>query len=396
MRKEPRRAGGNGRRGRWRWVNPLGEPRRAADSLDRHRLDDDRLGAIDEAEAAFVCAFERAPHRRGRRQRNLDRRIGPRIAQLRAAMDFDRLPRDPLPLDLGDRRVRELIGGGADAEKRVDAEGLIEPLRALRGDVGEPHAVGREQRRERMDEDGRDRQRIGDVAGVLAARAAEAIERIARHVVAARDRNRLDRLGHLGDRNGEKSVGDRLRLPPIADIARQSREALAHNFLVERLIAMRAEYFWEQIGDQLARHQVGVGDRERTAAAISCGAGIRAGGSGADTKAGAVEREDRAASSGDGMDLHHRRAHAHACDFGLERALELPIEMSDVGRGAAHVEADDALEPCADPSARHRHHAPGRARQDRVLAGEQSRGREAARRHHEHDARARALNVEIA
>ena len=39
---------------------------------------------------------------------------------------------------------------------------------------------------------------------------------------------------------------------------------------------------------------------------------------------------------------------------------------------------------------------PGGPGQDRVLAGEEFRRREAARRHHEHDPRARALDVEIA
>ncbi len=128
-----------------------------------------------------------------------------------------------------------------------------------------------------MDEHGRDRQRVGDVAGVLAAGAAEAIERVARDVIAARDRNLLDRLGHLGDRDGEESVGDRLRLPPVADLARQGLEALAHDLLIERLVAARAEHLGEEIGDQLARHQIGVGDRERTAAAIGSGSGIGAG-----------------------------------------------------------------------------------------------------------------------
>ena len=148
MRKEPRRAGGNGRRGRWLWLGFLGEPGRAAYSFDRHRLDDDRPGAIDEAEAAFVGALEPTPHRCRRRERNLDRRIGARIAQLRAAMDLDGLLCDPLPFHLGDCRVGELIGNGADAEKRIDVKRLVDPLRALRGDIGEPHAIGREQGRE--------------------------------------------------------------------------------------------------------------------------------------------------------------------------------------------------------------------------------------------------------
>ena len=34
-------------------------------------------------------------------------------------MDLDRLPRDPLPLDLGHRRVRKPICNGRDANERV-------------------------------------------------------------------------------------------------------------------------------------------------------------------------------------------------------------------------------------------------------------------------------------
>ena len=124
---------------------------------------------------------------------------------------------------------------------------------------------------------------------MLSTRAAEAIERVARDVVAPRDRNRLDRLGHLCNRNGEKAVGDRLRLAPVADVARERGKPLPHDLVVERLIATGAKHFREQIGDQLARHQIGVGDRERTAAAISGRSGIGAGGSGTDAKARAIE-----------------------------------------------------------------------------------------------------------
>ena len=102
-------------------------------------------------------------------------------------MDLDPFPSDPLPFNLRDRRIGELFGDGLDAQKRVDAKRLVYSLRTLGGDVGEPHAIGRKQRRERMDEHGRNRQRVGDVARMLPARAAEAVERIARHVVAARD-----------------------------------------------------------------------------------------------------------------------------------------------------------------------------------------------------------------
>ena len=204
-------------------------------------------------------------------------------------MDLDRLARDALAHDLGDRRLSEPVSDRPDAGERVLAERLLDPLPALGGDVGEAHAVGRKQRRKGVDEDGRDRQRIGDVAGVLAARAAEAVEGVAGDVIPARDRDGLDRLGHLGDRNRQKSIGDRLLTPPVADLARQRRETLAHDSAVERLVAARTEDPGEELGDELAGHQVGVGDRERTAAAISRGAGIGAGGSRADAKARAVE-----------------------------------------------------------------------------------------------------------
>ena len=95
--------------------------------------------------------------------------------------------------------------------------------------------------------------------------------------------------------------------------------------------------------------------------------------------------QDRAAAGRDRVDQHHRRAHAHARDLGLEGALVLAVEMGDVGRGAAHVEADDARRsrPRAPVSAM-RDDAAGRAGEDGVLALEEIGRREAARRHHEH------------
>ena len=48
-------------------------------------------------------------------------------------------------------------------------------------------------------------------AGVLAAGAAEALQRVAGDVVAARDRDLLDRVGHAADGDVEEAVGDRLR-----------------------------------------------------------------------------------------------------------------------------------------------------------------------------------------
>ncbi len=98
---------------------------------------------------------------------------------------------------------------------------------------------------------------------------------------------------------------------------------------------------------ELADHDVGVGDRERPAAAIAFGTRVGAGRIRPDAEARSVEMQDRAAAGRDRMDQHHRGAHAHARDLGFEGALEGAVVMRDVGRGAAHVEADDAGEPSA-------------------------------------------------
>ena len=86
------------------------------------------------------------------------------------------------------------------------------------------------------------------------------------------------------------------------------------------------------------------------------------------------------------MDAHHRRADAHAGDLGVEGALIVAVIMGDVGRGAAHVEADDLLEAGELRRLDHADHPAGRAGQDRILALEEVGGGEAARRHHEHQA----------
>ena len=119
---------------------------------------------------------------------------------------------------------------------------------------------------------------------------------------------------------------------------------------------------------------------ERAAAPIRGRPGIRARGLGPDAKARAVERADRAAAGRDRVDAHHRRAQPHAGHFGHERALVLAGPVRDVGRRAAHVEADDPVEAREPRHLDRADDAAGRPGQDRVLALEQVRvGQPAAR-----------------
>jgi hypothetical protein len=58
-------------------------------------------------------------------------------------------------------------------------------------------------------------ERVGHAAGVLAARAAEGRQHVARHVVAALHGNLLDRVRHAADRDLQEAFGERLgRLAP--------------------------------------------------------------------------------------------------------------------------------------------------------------------------------------
>ena len=216
--------------------------------------------------------------------------------------------------------------------------------------AGQAHAVGRQDAGQRMGEDARHSQRVGDQAGVLAAGAAEDRERVRSDVVAARHRDALHRVGHVRHRDLDEAGGDLLGRAPLAgrggDVGRQRGEPGARRLDVERLAPVRAEDAREVIRLELAEHDVAVGDRQRPAAPVAGRPRVGAGRLGADAKARAVEAHDRSPARRDGVDRQHRRAHAHAGDLGIEGALEIgdarAREVRDVGRRAAHVEADHA------------------------------------------------------
>ena len=218
---------------------------------------------------------------------------------------------------------------------------------------------------------------------MLPAGAAEGIHHVVGDVVAALHRNAQDRVRHVLDRDADEAVGHLRSLAAIADLGGERGKAFAHDLGVERLVLRWAEDLGEELRDELPDHHIGVGDGERSAAPIAGRPRIGAGRVRPDAEARAVVKEDRSTARRDGMDQHHRRADAHACDHALEGPLVHPVEMADIGGGAAHVEADDAGE-ARKPRRLHRaDHAACRARQDGVLALEQMRRGQPARRLHE-------------
>src|SRR6201984_87202 len=131
---------------------------------------------------------------------------------------------------------------------------------------------------------------------MLAAGAAEAVERVARYVVTALHRDFLDRVRHVLDRDLDEAVGDVFARAAIADLAGELGKSRAHPVGVERQLLLRTENLRKEIRHQLADKDVGVGERERPAAAVTLRAGIGAGAVRPDAEARAVGMRDRAAA----------------------------------------------------------------------------------------------------
>ncbi len=100
----------------------------------------------------------------------------------------------------------------------------------------------------------------------------------------------------------------------------------------------------------------------------AAGPGIAPAEFGADAQPRPVPAQDRPAARRDGVDRQHRRPQPDPGEAGLGRALILAGEVRHVGRGAAHVEADQSVEPRRAPDRDHPDNAAGRPRQHRVLA----------------------------
>ena len=142
---------------------------------------------------------------------------------------------------------------------------------------------------ERMTEDVLDAERVRHLAGVLAACSTEALQGVARHVVAAGHGDALDGVRHAADRDPQRT---RRGLLAADDEARSRAHALRkrgetqlHLGPIERLPAVGPEHLGEVFRVNAPEQHVRVGDGERAAAAIARGPRIGAGGFGTDAQA---------------------------------------------------------------------------------------------------------------
>ncbi len=253
--------------------------------------------------------------------------------------------------------------------------------------IGESHPVGGQHAGQRMDEHPGHAERIGHLAGVLAARAAEALQSVVAHIVAAHDRNALHGVGHAAHRYLQRAARNLFGTDGITrgkrHALRQLAEAPCDDAGIQGFIGRRSEYARKEIRLDTAQQDVGVGDGQRACAPIARGSGTCSRGFRAYAQARAVEADDGPAAGRDAVNAHHGRANPHPAHFRVEGALVLPRKVAHVGGGAAHVEADELGVPGRLRGARHPDDPAGRARENRVLALEMMRAGQPARALHE-------------
>ena len=348
------------------------------------RGDDDGAVGIGEAEALAVLGFEGARERSTVGERDGQGGVGAVVFEIGG--------------DLGGGAVGTFAQGGGRFRRQCHGalleiarvgESALDRLFSDGAYVGEADAPCGEHAGEGVKQDRVDADGVGDGAGVLAAGAAEGDEHVFGRVVAALDRDLLDRLGHVLVGDAQEAFGGGFSGDGLAgfgfDLGAEVFEPGDDDVAIERLIGVGAEDGGEEFGTHAAEQDVAVGDRERAAAAIGGGAGVGAGAHRPHAQAHAVEEADGAATGGHGVDLQHGSGEAHAGDDGFVGAFELAGIVRDVGGSAAHVEAEGVGEAGAARGGGHADDAAGGAGEHRVAAAEGVGVREAAIGLHEEE-----------
>ncbi len=155
--------------------------------------------------------------------------------------------------------------------------------------IGQPHAVGAQHARQGVNQHAVHAQGIGDQAGVLPPCATKALQGVARHVVAPRDRDFFDGVRHLLHRNRNKAFRDGVRA--VARLGGERFKLRLHHVQRQRFVGLWAEYRGEAAGLQLAEQDVGIGDGQRAAASVTGWPRVCACTLGADAKARAIKAQ---------------------------------------------------------------------------------------------------------
>ncbi len=223
-----------------------------------------------------------------------------------------------------------------------------------------------------MNHDGVHAKLVRDQARVLTGCAPETLQHEIRNVVSFLQRHLLDGPGHVGDGYPQEALCDRTRLLCRAGLGcnplRQRRELTRDARSVQGKVALRSEDRRKMGCLNFSHHDVGIGDRERSAPPIADRPWIGARAVRAHAEAATVEVEDRPSSGSDCVDGHHGHAQPGSGDLGVEGALPSAGIERYISRRAAHVQADHPPIAGRLGGAGGAHHSACRPRQDRVFA----------------------------
>ena len=219
---------------------------------------------------------------------------------------------------------------GRDAVERAQDLPLGEALVARSEETAR-----RKQARVLGSEDRLDAEKLGDPAGVLTAGTAERHQRVGARIEALTRRDVADRRGHA-------LVGDR---QPVEQEILDRHSGGGGQLVRPSLGGAPIDRYFEAVHQQPAEQEVGVGHRQRSASPVAGRTRIGTGAARTDRQPRPVEPEDRSPSGGDGRDRDRRHDHLDLTDAGREAIRRLPVGARDVGRSAAHVEAENRRKP---------------------------------------------------
>src|SRR5580704_5356641 len=158
-----------------------------------------------------------------------------------------------------------------------------------------------------MNEDAIHAESIGYRARMLSTRSSKGDQRVPAHIVASGHRNLLNGIGHVFDSDSQKAAGQTFR-SKIADLQDKFCKPFPDKFYIDREIAIRTEDFRKQIGRQTPEHDIAIGYRERTVAAVTNGPRVGACAIWANPQTGSIKPADGTTAGSDGMDIQHRSA----------------------------------------------------------------------------------------
>ena len=130
---------------------------------------------------------------------------------------------------------------------------------------------------------------------------------------------------------------------------------------IQRFVGIRSEYRWKMMGLQFAQQHIAIGDSQRAAPPVTCRSGVRTGTLRPDLKATITVRQNRPATRGDGVNIHHRRTHPDTGDFSFKAPFKLTGVVANVSRGTPHVKTNQLVVAGQTCSFNHAHNTTGRA-----------------------------------